>query len=160
MLGVFLAGLTQIGPGCLAFHSDKEFSENLKRELALKSLPIAGKEGDFVSVSIQEYQAASIILPVPAFEDTNDKRETFVAFGVILSPEVNPTSYQAALKMITDTCKENSILTVPVLKGIVPKLFQLAPTHILQITKNLEVKIDFDISLTSGQRLRDALKRL
>jgi hypothetical protein len=160
MLGVFLAGLTQKGPGCLAFFSDREFSEDLKRELALKSLPISGKEGDFVSVSIQEYQAVSIIVSVHAFEDTFDKRQTFVSFGVLLSPEANPTSYHTALKVITDTCRENNLLSVPVLKGIVPKLFQLAPTHILQIAKNLEVKIDFDISLTSGQRLRDALKKL
>jgi hypothetical protein len=75
MLGVFLAGLTQVGPGCIAFFSDKEFSGDLKRELALKSLPISGKEGDFISVSIQEYQAVSIILPVPAFEDSCMQRE-------------------------------------------------------------------------------------
>ena len=160
MLGVFIVGLTQLGPGLLAFYPEKEFADYLKLEIALKSLPTLGKEGDCIAVSIREYQAASVIVAVPAFEDTRDQRGTFVAFGVLLSPDVNPTSYQAALKKITETCRNYQMLSVPILKNIVPKLYQLAPTDVLEITDKIKVQITFDVSLTSGQRLRDALKRL
>lgn len=160
MLAVFLSGLTQLGPDCLTFISKKKFSDDLKREIAIKSLPISGKEGDFISVSIREYQATSVVLPVPSFEAVSDKRDTYVSFGILLSQDVNPYAYQAALKKISNTCKENNLLSVPVLKEIVPKLFQLAPTNILKITENLEIKISFDVSLTDGQRIRDRLKQL
>ncbi|MHA1955240.1 MAG: hypothetical protein ACW96U_14970, partial [Candidatus Heimdallarchaeaceae archaeon] len=98
MLGVFIVGLTQIGPGLLTYYPEKVFTKDLKREIAMKSLPVLGKEGDCIAVTIREFQAASVIVPVPAFENTRDQRGTFVAFGVLLGSDVNPTSYQAALK--------------------------------------------------------------
>jgi hypothetical protein len=52
------------------------------------------------------------------------------------------------------------MLSVPILENIVPKLFKLAPTDVLEITDKIKVEIKFDVTITSGQRLRDALKDL
>ena len=160
MLGVFLAGLTKLGPDTIAFCNGRPFTDELKREIAMKSIPMSGKVGDLVSVTIQNFQAVSITLLVPAFEGGYDQRDSFVALGVLLSQESNPTPYYTMLKNISGACLKNGILNVPTLKKVVPKLYNLPSNNVLMITSDIQVNISIDNSPTSGDRLREALKRL
>jgi len=160
MLGVFLAGLTKLGPDTIAFSNGRQFTAELKKEIAMKSIPMSGKEGDFVSVSIKDFQAVSVILLVPAFESGYDQRDSFVAFGVLISQETNPTPYTSMLKTIASVCSKYGCLDVPSLIELVPKLHKLPPNKILEIKSGVEIDVAIDTAPTSGDRLRDALKRL
>ncbi len=160
MLGVFLAGLTKLGPDTIAFSNGKHFTDELKKEIAMKSIPMSGKEGDSVSVSIQDFQAVSRLLLVPAFESGYDQRDSFVAFGVLISQETNPTAYNSMLKTIASVCSKYGCLDVPSLKELVPKLHKLPPNKILEIKPGVDVDISIDTTPTSGDRLRNALKSL
>ena len=160
MLGVFLAGLTKLGPDTIAFSNGKLFTDELKKEIAMKSIPMSGKEGGFVSVSIKDFQAVAVILLVPAFESGYDQRESFVAFGVLVSQETNPTPFNSMLKTIASVCSKYGCLDVPSLKKLVPKLHNLPPNKILEIKPGVEVDVAIDTTPTSGDRLRSALSRL
>ncbi|MHA1977014.1 MAG: hypothetical protein ACW98F_13865 [Candidatus Hodarchaeales archaeon] len=160
MLGVFLAGLTKLGPDVIAFSDGNHFTAELKKEVAMKSIPMSGKSGDFVSVSIQDFQAVSILLLVPAFESGYDQRDSFVAFGVLVSQETNPTTFNSMLKTISSVCMKYGCLDVPSLIKLVPKLHNLPENKILEIKPGVEIDIGIDTTPTSGDRLRTALKRL
>ena len=49
MQAVYLSALTLKGPELLVLHPKKKLKDKEKLELALKTLPMNGKEGDFVT---------------------------------------------------------------------------------------------------------------
>ena len=145
MKAVFLAGVTALGPGIITIFPSETLSESSKIELALKILPTGGKEGDFVDLIFEDYEVVVIVFPVPAFEIHHNNRASYAAFGFVLSKTANMLIYQTTLQKIINTCSQHTILTVPILKEIVPRLYSLyqnSQKFMLPITPDIQIEID------------------
>ncbi|MFW9854358.1 MAG: hypothetical protein ACFFFG_04830 [Candidatus Thorarchaeota archaeon] len=164
MRAVFVAGLTELGPGIINLCPETTLDEEERIKLALKIIPAGGMEGDFVVVSFKKvFKAAAIIVPVPAFDESQDVRGSYAAFGFLLDKNVNSLPYQDILKEITEVCKKNNILSVPILKNLCTELYTTLKESRnlnLKISYGVEVKLPFNPLKTTGETLRDAMKRL
>lgn len=94
---IYLAALTKKGPEILLIQPNIKLPEKDLRELAFRSIPMSGKDGDFLSVSIPKYQATCIVNQVPPFGEQTDQRDTFVSFGLLLDSNANPIPYRNIL---------------------------------------------------------------
>jgi hypothetical protein len=113
--------------------------ENDLKELAFKSIPMSGKDGDFLSVTIPKFQATCLVNQVPAFKDSPDHRDTFLSFGLILQEDTNPIPYRNMLRRITTICKQHNLLNLECLQQISSKLIKsMTITH--ECTFSLEIK--------------------
>ncbi|NHK29987.1 MAG: hypothetical protein FK730_01460 [Asgard group archaeon] len=136
---VYLAGLTRNGPEILSMEPKLTIPANDMKELAYKSIPMSGKDGDFLSVSIPKFQATCLVNQVPAFKDSPDTRDTFLSFGLILQEDTNPIPYRNLLRRITSICKTHNLLSFDCLKKISSKLIKtMTVTH--ECTFSLEIK--------------------
>lgn len=145
---IFLAALTRNGPEILNIRPSVDIPERDMKELAFKCIPMGGKDGDFISVSIPNYQASCLLNQVPPFPESMDERDTFISFGMLLEENANPIPYRDILQKITKTCKENDLLTYEVMKQISNHLVKsITITH--ECTFTLEVKkgvhIEFEL---------------
>jgi hypothetical protein len=114
-------------------------NESDLKELAFKSIPMSGKDGDFLSVSIPKFQATCLVNQVPAFKGSPDTRDTFLSFGLILPEDINPIPYRNMLRRITSICKQHNLLTLDNLSKISSKLIKsMTITH--ECTFTLEIK--------------------
>ncbi len=145
---VYLAALTKKGPEILTVQPNLNISPSTLQELAFKSIPLRGKDGDFLSVSIPKYQAACIVNQVPSFKESMDERDTYVVFGLLLEENSNPIPYKNILLQIAKTCKKNNMMTYPVLKRITSHLFKsMTITQECSFTIEFKkgIKIEFDL---------------
>ncbi|MFW9779682.1 MAG: hypothetical protein ACFFE8_12580 [Candidatus Heimdallarchaeota archaeon] len=164
MEAVFIAGVTELGPGIFNIWPRTILDESQEIELALKILPAGGKEGDLVVVSFKkEFKAAAVIIKLPAFEESQDVRGSFAAFGFLLGENVNSLPYQNILREIIGACTMNNILTVSTLKRLCPELFNTLSNSEnlkLRISPDVVIELPFNPQKSTGERLRDAMKRL
>jgi hypothetical protein len=136
---VYLAALTRKGPEIISMEPKLKIPDNDMKDLAFKSIPMSGKDGDFLSITIPKFQAISLVNQVPAFEDNPDQRDTFLSFGLLLQEDVNPIPYRNMLRRITSICKQHDLLTIENLQKISSKLIKtMTVTH--ECTFTLEIK--------------------
>lgn len=144
---IYLAALTQKGPEILFSEPELKLTENEKKELAFKSMPLTGKDGDFVSTNIQSYQAACLVNQVPSFKEAMDDRDTYLSMGLLLDPNTNPIPYKNILQRITAICKEHNLLNYECLKKISAHLYKsISITH--EHTFTFEVKKGVKVEFT------------
>ncbi|MFW9922696.1 MAG: hypothetical protein ACFFDW_05320 [Candidatus Thorarchaeota archaeon] len=151
---IFIAALTRNGPEILNIKPSLNISEKDLKELAFKCIPMGGKDGDFISVSIPNYQASCLLNQVPPFPESMDDRDTFLSFGMLLEENANPIPYRDILQRIAKTCKENNLLTFEIMKQITNHLVK-SITITNECTFTLEIKkgvhIEFELLDTLAQ---------
>ncbi len=161
MKGAFLVGLTTTGIKMLVLHPPDLLPKHLQDEFAKKSMPIGAEEGDFITVVMEGYQAATMMMKVDSFEQ-EDTRSTMLGLGVILHEADNPTMYRKMLKQIIDHYQRKNMLQHENLIEL-PKLMIEAfkrPRFQLKLSDGDEITIELEGGITEGQRIREALKRL
>ena len=155
---VYLAALTKNGPEILSIQPHLDLPEKDLHELAFKSIPMSSKDGDFVSVSLEPYQATCLVNQVPPFKESQDQRDTFVSFGLLLNENTNPIPYRNILRRISSICKENSLMTYPMLKEIGTKLFK-SMIITQETTFSFEIKKGVSIEFTFSDELEKWLEK-
>ncbi len=161
MKGVFLVGLTTTGIRMLTLHPPDLLSDQLQDEIARKSMSIGAEEGDFITVVLEGYQAATMMIQVNSFEE-KDRRKTMMGLGVILHEADNPTIYRNMLRQIIHHYRQMNLLKHESLMKLPKLLFEAfkRPRFQLRISNGMEISIELEGSITEGQRIREALKRL
>ncbi len=126
MKGVFITAISTLGPEIISFYPNKlKLNENEKREIGLKSMPMSGKEGDFISVNLEHFQISCLLTLIPPFEVNYDKRDTFASIGFLIGKDENPIPYRLFLEKLISKCKEHNILNMNTLKEIVPQAYSV-----------------------------------
>lgn len=123
---ILLTGLTLLGPDIITQYpgTGKSLSREERLAIAMKSLPVGGKCGDMINVTLNNYQLIFVLLLVPAFEFGIDTRDTTVSLGLMIPENINPLPYQAVLKNIASICFENKILNIEYLEIIMKELYK------------------------------------
>ncbi len=135
--------------------------KSIQDEIAMKSMPIGAKEGDFVTVVLGGFQAATMILEVPSFEKT-DGRPTHLGLGVILDDNDNPMTYRRMLRQIIFALQIDDHTFYDEIKKVPKKLVESfkRPRFRLKLANGKEILVELNEGITEGQRIREALKRL
>ena len=122
-ISVILTGLTLRGPDILTQYPAISLTGEERFSIAMKSLPMGGRCGDVVNVSLDGYQIIFVLLSIPAFELGIDQRDTMVSMGILIPGNINPIPFQHALKNIANICKENKLLSITTLENVMKELY-------------------------------------
>lgn len=124
--GVFLTALTDLGPEVILLQTEGIIlSDKEQIDLAIKSMPVSGKKGDFIIVSVDRYQIIALLLEIPPFGTMQDKRNTYASIGFITEHEESPVEYRSALEKITKAIIEADCSNIETLKDVVKQLFEI-----------------------------------
>lgn len=145
---IFLVAVTIDGPNILGIFPRIILREEERKELSLKTIPIGGKDGEFISANIGDCQAVAIIREVPSFVIEQDRRDTFASFGFLIPKEMNPLPYQEVLQTVTAACKAKNIFNAETLMKLGETLHRImnsARTCKLEIQVNPQLTIEVNL---------------
>ncbi len=147
MKAVFIASMVPVqGPTIISLNPDDYLSNKEKEEVALISMPVGGKEGEFCSVSLNNYHACSILTVLPPIDEELDTRDTPTSIGFLLDPYENPIPYKNLIEDFIEKCKTHGIFTLDFLKKAHPELFKLQNSTSIKIP--FGESSSFNISIT------------
>ncbi|MBD3190986.1 MAG: hypothetical protein GF308_10100 [Candidatus Heimdallarchaeota archaeon] len=125
-----------ISPACT-------FPDNLttkiKQEIALKSMPLGAKVGDFTTVIIDDMIFVNYVLNVVI----PNNRDTLYSISVCIDEHENPLRIKTVLETIVSELKACNAVTPKVLDTFAKKLYQAfqGTTTEIKITKNIIISI-------------------
>lgn len=124
-LAVFVSGVTAMGPEVLIISPKLDLEEELQFEISMKCLPMKANCGDSLTVTIGDFFAVCLILLVPPFENNYDERDKLVSLGLLFDKKFNTFPYQTVLEGMRNLCINKKIMSLQLLKNIVPKLYDM-----------------------------------
>lgn len=148
MKAVFLTAFLTMGPEILLTIPRMSFSESEEKEISLKSMPMAGNRGDFISVHLGNYQIASLLLTAPSPEEVLDPRDIFVSIGFLLTRDENAVPYRSILEQLVAQLELHHLITINSLKKILPQLHRIFE----QSTINIDLSEDVSFELSIGNQ--------
>ncbi len=162
MQGFFLTAITELGPEVVLTSPEKVLGELEEKEISLKSMPMSGKDGDFISTYIENFHIAALLCSVPPIHESYDKRDTFTSIGVFLDKDENPIPYRYIFETIVNECKKHKLLTLDTLKHILPQLYQFSRKNQISLYINTEKTITLTLTKEKTEKtgidlLNDAL---
>lgn len=147
MKAVFIATMLPVqGPTIISLSPDDYLSNKEKEEVALSSMPVGGKEGEFCSVALNNYHTCCILTVLPPIDEELDSRDTPTSIGFLLDPYENPIPYKKLIEDFIEKCKTHGIFTLDFLKKALPELFKLQNSNSINI--HYGKSSSFDISIT------------
>ena len=147
MKAVFIATMVPVqGPTIISLKPDDYLSNKEKKEVALISMPVGGKEGEFCSVALNNYHTCCILVVLPPIDEELDSRDTPTSIGFLLDPYENPIPYKNLLEDFIEKSKTHGIFTLDFLKNVLPELFKLKNSSSINIPYGKSSS--FNISIT------------
>jgi hypothetical protein len=122
---VFLTGMTDIGNELLRFYPEVKIGESINRDICLKSMPMACKDGDMLVTNIGNLQAVCVTRLIPCFEKNSFKDKTYASLGLLIPKDTNPIPYYKMIQKILKKFESKGNLTKDMLVKIVPALYDV-----------------------------------
>ena len=117
--------MTDFGNELLHFHPEVKISEEIDRELCLKSMPMACQDGDVMITHIGDLQAVCVTRLIPCFEKNSFKTETFATLCLLIPQNTNPVPYHKILSNLLNKYEQKGKLSKEILVDSVPKLYSV-----------------------------------
>lgn len=155
---VFVSAFSHLGPEILGIFPKLVISIEQEKAIALKCIPMGGKEGDFITVHAGDFQIASLLTVIPSYMETEDKRNTYASVGFLLDSDVNPVPYKKLLEQIIDACKEHNLLDANTLKKIPHQLYKILEQT--EVSLDLKEGITVELSLEAKKKDKNGLDLL
>ena len=156
--GVFVSAFSHLGPEILEIFPRVDMSEDQEKAIALKCIPMGGKEGDFITVHVGDSQIVSLLTVIPCYKATEDNRNTYASVGFLLDGDINPVPYKKLLEQIIDACKEHNLLDANTLKKIPHQLYKILEQT--EVSLDLNEGITVELSLEAKKKDKDGLDLL
>jgi hypothetical protein len=120
---VFLTGMTEIGNKLLHFHPNIKISEEINRDLCLKSMPMACQDGDMMITHIGDFQAVCVTRLIPSFEQDSIQKETLATLGLLIPKDINPIPFYKMISNLLKRFEEEGKLTKDTIVNSIPKIY-------------------------------------
>lgn len=120
----------------------KTYSKEVLNQIAIKSMPLNAKEGDFSSATVGPAVLSGYVFSIPATEGRNNIASLVAVFE---SMKYNPESIRKIFSYIIIELKKNDLVTIDTLKALLPKLYTGISQGQLRIKISSVVTLDFTL---------------
>ncbi|NHI93818.1 MAG: hypothetical protein EAX96_15125 [Candidatus Lokiarchaeota archaeon] len=143
MFNISINKMNPAGPEIIASHPSQFFTENDLKTIALKSIPLNAKDGEFSTFLFkEELVIASYIFTIQ--EQEGKRPDLFSICGAISSDELNPHHFKKIFESIIQQLKEFRELNSKTLVALISRIYSTlndGKTEI-KITKTTTLKIE------------------
>lgn len=121
----------------------KSLPEEVYNKLVLKCMPLGAKDGEFTTTQVDDYIYSGYVFTIPS----NDTRSNIASLAAIFDENIsNPANLKKIFAYTINELRQNNLVSIETLKGILPSLYKGINEGHLKIKISSVVTLEFEFS--------------